>query len=244
MDPSRRALPSLLASVVAAGITTVTLLLVLGGGQGMDAPSPAPASAAAGSRVPSEALADELEALRAQVTELGLAISALEAQGAVRESVGEEGAEAATLPLSEAELRSWMASVDMRLSGGGLRGEVEGALEQLQEEQREREREKARQRAEEKLGAADQQLEDQVASLTKSLGLVGDQPQRMREALRARIDRASELYEAWSSGSYTEEEIGTMKADHATLAQQDMEAFLTPEQLADLRRQTRSASGK
>ena len=181
-------------------------------------------------------LTESFDALRAQVTELGLAVSALEAKSAVRESVGEESAEAAELPLSEAELRSWMASVDMRLSGGALRGEVVGALEQLQEEQKEQQREKARQRAEEKLGAADQQLEDQVASLTDSLGLVGDQPQQMREALRARLDRASELYDAWQSGSYTDEEIGTMKADHASLAREEMEAFLTPDQMESLGR--------
>lgn len=176
-------------------------------------------------------LTESFDALRAQVTELGLAVSALEAKSAVRESVGEESAEAAELPLSEAELRSWMASVDMRLSGGGLRGEVEGALEQMQLEQKEQQREKARQRAEEKFGSADQQIEDQVASLTESLGLVGDQPQQMREALRARVDRASELYDAWQSGSYTDEEIGTMKADHASLAREEMEAFLTPDQM-------------
>lgn len=176
-------------------------------------------------------LTESFDALRAQVTELGLAVSALEAKSAVRESVGEESAEAAELPLSEAELRSWMASVDMRLSGGGLRGEVEGALEQMQLEQQEQKREKNRQRAEEKFGSADQQIEDQVASLTESLGLVGDQPQQMREALRARVDRASELYDAWQSGSYTDEEIGTMKADNASLAREEMEAFLTPDQM-------------
>lgn len=234
MEPYRPS--SLLASVVAAGVTTVTLLLVLDGGSETDAPSPTPATAAQDSGGASELLAGEIEALRAQVTELGLAISALEAQGAVRESVGEEGAQATALPLSEAELRSWMASVDMRLSGGALRGEVVGALEQLQEEQKEEKREKARQRAEEKLGAADQQLEDQVASLTDSLGLVGDQPQQMREALRARLDRASELSDAWQSGSYTNEEIGTMKADHASLAREEMEAFLTPDQMESLGR--------
>ena len=181
-------------------------------------------------------LTESFDALSSQVTELGLAVSALEAKSAVRESVGEESAEAAELPLSEAELRSWMASVDMRLSGGGLRGEVEGALEQMQLEQKEQKREKNRQRAEEKFGSADQQIEDQVASLTESLGLVGDQPQQMREALRARIDRASELYDAWQSGSYTDEEIGTMKTDNASLAREEMEAFLTPDQMESLGR--------
>ena len=67
-----------------------------------------------------------------------------------------------------------------------------------------------------------------MVSLTESLGLVGDQPQQLREALRARLDRASQLYEAWSSGSYTDEEIGTMKSSHASLAREEMEAFLTP----------------
>jgi hypothetical protein len=206
------------------------------GPEGHGEPTPLEAGAVDPTRAVRE-LKESVQALRAEVADLGLSVGALEAKGAVRESVGEQVAESATLPLSEAELRSWMASVDMRLSGGGLRGEVAGALEQLQVEQKEQQREKARQRAEEKLSAADQQLEDQVVSLTESLGLVGDQPQQLREALRARLDRASQLYEAWSSGSYTDEEIGTMKSSHASLAREEMEAFLTPAQLEQLRRQ-------
>lgn len=240
MTKSRIAQPAspllLLACAVGGGSVGALLANVLGSAP--EAPSAATAlPLTAPESRPEDS--DEVAALRSQLDELAMEVSSLTARQEARRSLEEASPAEATLPLSETELRSWMASVDMRLSGGGLQTAVEGALEDLRQSQADAKRRDAQDRAASKLAGAEDRITEQVAALTESLMLVGDQPDQLRVALLAQLDRTQQLSQAWNSGSYTNEELGAMKQDSADQNRADLEAFLTPDQIESLSRQTR-----